>query len=264
MFRLVLRCIRWLLLFSCIFALALVATMPVNTFLRLLQEYRAISLPLEQPEGYLWRGQATLPYSGLDLGLDWQLCTIGQAPYLGLCWSLREGEAELSGRASTLNGQNLLISELGGNLQLSRLIQSSPQLEMLSLFNIDGTLQIDINAINVDPSALVLNNWDGIISLIEMQLPGLSDLPRIDVILRTGRLNTNRREHANLGDLPQFELAGGNDNLRVEGGGFITPERKVSFEVTLQTTDRQLQSTLRLVARPVGNDRFRLAWDGSY
>ena len=264
MFKLLFKILRWLLLFSIIFALALAATLPVKTSLRLLQEYQGIVLPIEQPEGYLWRGQATLPYSGFRLSLHWRLCTISQAPYLGLCWSVREGDNQLEGKAFTLNGQSFALSELAGNVRLLRIIESNPQLEMLALFGIDGTLQINVDSINVNPQQLVLNDWNGLISLIEIQLPGLSDLPRINVTLSTSRLNTNKREHANLGELPQFAIAGGNDNLRVEGSGFITPERQVSFEMILQTTDRQLQSTLRLVGRPVGNNRFRIAWEGKY
>ena len=264
MFKFLFRVLRWLILFSFIFAVALVATLPVKTALRLLQEYQGITLPVEQPEGYLWRGQALLPYSGFQLALTWQLCTIGQAPYLGLCWGVSEGEDQISGKASTVNGQSFALSELEGNIRLLRIIENNPQLEMLALFGIDGTLQLDVDSINITPQQLVLNDWNGLLSLIEIQLPGLSDLPRINITLRTARLNTNKREHANLGELPQFEIGGGNDNLRVEGSGFITPERKVSFEMILQATDRQLQSTLRLVGRPVGNNRFRIAWEGAY
>ena len=259
-----LKTLRWIIVFALIFAVALVATMPVNIFLRALEKYQQQSLPLQQVDGYLWRGQGNLPYSGFNIQVNWQLCFVGRAPYLGVCWQLSEGDDFIAGSASTLDGKSISISETSGNLQLLRIIQNNPQLEMLALFNIDGVLQISIDEIKIVPTERILNRWEGVISLIEVQLPGISDLPRIDIILSTGRLNTNKREHASLGELPQFQLNGGNDSLRVEGSGFITPEREVETEVILQTTDRQLQSTLRLVGRPIGNNRFRLAWQGKY
>ena len=258
------KILRWLLLFSLLFVGALVATMPANTMLRLLQQYTNQVLPLQQVSGYLWRGAAELPYSGLSLALDWRACFVSQAPYLGLCLRVRNGEDEFNGKLTTLNGSNFSVRDLAGSASLLRLINSVPELEMLSMFGVDGTILVDLERVDFGAASQQLDYWEGVVSLIEAKLPGVQEVPRIDVELLTAKPDTNRREFASLEQVPQFRFNGGNDSLRVEGGGFINAERFIQFELILQSNDQQLQNTLRLVARPIGNNRFRVAWEGSY
>ena len=262
--RFVFKSIRWLLLLTLVLAISLVATLPAPTAVRLIEKQSGTPLPLTFVQGYLWRGSATVAIDQLVAELDWMLCFVAQAPYLGWCWQLQNGDDTLNGElVMAANLQTIYAKNLKGSVGLPTIFASNPQFALANTLGIQGVITSDINTIEIKPQTMIMTAWDGDVNLIDMRLPGMT-LPRITINLSTGQLDTNRREHANIGIVPQFELNAGDDTLRIEGRGFITADRLLSAQAVLQTTQPELQQTLRLFARPLAADRFRVAWEGRF
>ena len=263
------KIVRWAIIFSLLYTTALLFTLPADLVVRGLRERVVLPFSIDAVEGYLWKGRGVLQiFPNQDpITLTWHSCLVAAAPYLGWCWTMEAAENQLQGSLVTLDGRNLYGREIHGQFAINWLLRQLPQKRLSELLDLQAEVTVTLSHLHLVrgfPQA-----WDGTVDVRAVTINDQLLLDQLMVRLRNRRLPQERRTAiANLlnnhSPVPSFAVEGNGVSLRMNGEGYILPDRHYHSTLNFHSTDAEIQNGLRLFAQPLGNNQFRWRTEGKF